>query len=94
MDAGYLGVGNMGQPMAHKLLDAGHSLTIFDISEAAMRAVVETPGSARRLAARLGRFAASVETGMISINHHGLALPEVPFGGVTIRVTSRRAGRR
>jgi succinate-semialdehyde dehydrogenase/glutarate-semialdehyde dehydrogenase len=27
-------------------------------------------------------IATSVETGMISINHHGLALPEVPFGGV------------
>jgi succinate-semialdehyde dehydrogenase / glutarate-semialdehyde dehydrogenase len=27
-------------------------------------------------------IAAQVETGMISINHHGLALPEVPFGGV------------
>jgi succinate-semialdehyde dehydrogenase / glutarate-semialdehyde dehydrogenase len=26
--------------------------------------------------------AAAVETGMMSINHHGLALPEVPFGGV------------
>jgi 3-hydroxyisobutyrate dehydrogenase-like beta-hydroxyacid dehydrogenase len=24
MEAGYLGVGNMGQPMAQKLLDAGH----------------------------------------------------------------------
>jgi len=36
MEAGYLGVGNMGQPMADKLLDAGHTLTIFDINEAAM----------------------------------------------------------
>jgi succinate-semialdehyde dehydrogenase / glutarate-semialdehyde dehydrogenase len=27
-------------------------------------------------------IATQVETGMISINHHGLALPEVPFGGV------------
>ena len=27
-------------------------------------------------------IAAAVETGMMSINHHGLALPEVPFGGV------------
>jgi succinate-semialdehyde dehydrogenase / glutarate-semialdehyde dehydrogenase len=27
-------------------------------------------------------IAASVESGMMSINHHGLALPEVPFGGV------------
>jgi len=25
---------------------------------------------------------AQVESGMVSINHHGLALPEVPFGGV------------
>src|SRR6266849_6628731 len=36
MEAGYLGVGAMGQPMAHKLLDAGHVLTIYDINEAAM----------------------------------------------------------
>jgi succinate-semialdehyde dehydrogenase/glutarate-semialdehyde dehydrogenase len=27
----------------------------------------------------LGR---NIESGMISINHHGLALPELPFGGV------------
>jgi succinate-semialdehyde dehydrogenase/glutarate-semialdehyde dehydrogenase len=25
---------------------------------------------------------AAIESGMVSINHHGLALPEVPFGGV------------
>jgi 3-hydroxyisobutyrate dehydrogenase-like beta-hydroxyacid dehydrogenase len=37
MEAGYLGVGAMGQPMAHKLLDAGHSLWVYDINEAAMR---------------------------------------------------------
>ena len=41
MEAGYLGVGNMGQPMAAKLLDAGHRLTIFDISDAAMRPLLE-----------------------------------------------------
>lgn len=27
-------------------------------------------------------FAAAVESGMVSINHHGLALPELPFGGI------------
>jgi 3-hydroxyisobutyrate dehydrogenase-like beta-hydroxyacid dehydrogenase len=48
MEAGYLGVGNMGQPMAAKLLDAGHSLTIFDISEPAMRPLLER--QARRAA--------------------------------------------
>jgi succinate-semialdehyde dehydrogenase / glutarate-semialdehyde dehydrogenase len=32
-----------------------------------------------RTAAAIG---SAVESGMVSINHHGLALPEVPFGGV------------
>ena len=32
-----------------------------------------------KTAAALG---AQIESGMVSINHHGLALPEVPFGGV------------
>ena len=36
MEAGFLGVGNMGLPMAGKLLDGGHSLTVFDIREQAM----------------------------------------------------------
>ena len=48
MEAGYLGVGAMGQPMAHKLLDAGHGLTIYDINEAAMQPLLER--QARRAA--------------------------------------------
>jgi succinate-semialdehyde dehydrogenase/glutarate-semialdehyde dehydrogenase len=27
-------------------------------------------------------FGTAVESGMVSINHHGLALPELPFGGI------------
>ena len=57
MEAGYLGVGAMGQPMAHKLLDAGHGLTIYDISQAAMRPLLERQarraGSPRDLADRV-----------------------------------------
>jgi 2-hydroxy-3-oxopropionate reductase len=41
MEAGYLGVGAMGQPMAQKLLDAGHRLTIRDINQAAMQPLLE-----------------------------------------------------
>ena len=48
MEAGYLGVGAMGQPMAHKLLDAGHSLAVYDINEAAMQPLLER--QARRAA--------------------------------------------
>jgi len=35
-----------------------------------------------RSARTANAVAAAVEAGMMSINHHGLALPEVPFGGV------------
>jgi 3-hydroxyisobutyrate dehydrogenase-like beta-hydroxyacid dehydrogenase len=33
---GFVGVGNMGGPMAGRLLDAGYGLTIYDIRDAAM----------------------------------------------------------
>lgn len=35
-----------------------------------------------RSGARAARIGAGVEAGMVSINHHGIALPETPFGGV------------
>ena len=33
-------------------------------------------------AATSAALGAAVESGMVSINHHGLALPETPFGGI------------
>jgi len=30
----------------------------------------------------MAAIGADLESGMVSINHHGLALPEVPFGGI------------
>ena len=41
MEAGYLGIGNMGLPMAQRLMDAGHTLTVYDIREAAMQPLLE-----------------------------------------------------
>ncbi len=41
MRIGCLGLGNMGQPMAGKLLDAGHELFVYDISEDAMLPLLE-----------------------------------------------------
>ncbi len=41
MEAGYLGVGSMGQPMASKLLDGGHNLTILDTNPAAMQPLLD-----------------------------------------------------
>jgi 3-hydroxyisobutyrate dehydrogenase-like beta-hydroxyacid dehydrogenase len=37
---GFVGVGRMGGPMASRLLDAGHSLCIFDTSQEALRPLV------------------------------------------------------
>ena len=41
MEAGYLGVGAMGLPMATKLLDGGHRLTVLDINDDAVRPFTE-----------------------------------------------------
>ena len=32
---GFVGVGRMGGPMAHRLLDAGHRLCVYDVSDEA-----------------------------------------------------------
>ena len=40
MRIGFLGVGNMGQPMAGKLLDAGHELWVYDVRMAYCRALL------------------------------------------------------
>ncbi len=41
MHIGFLGLGNMGGPMAHNLLKAGHQVSVFDLSAAAVSALVE-----------------------------------------------------
>ena len=37
---GFIGVGRMGAPMAHRLIDAGYKLTIYDTNDAAMAPLV------------------------------------------------------
>jgi 3-hydroxyisobutyrate dehydrogenase-like beta-hydroxyacid dehydrogenase len=41
MKFGYLGVGNMGLPMAGKLLDGGHEVSVYDVRPEAMRPLLE-----------------------------------------------------
>lgn len=47
----FLGLGNMGGPMAKNLLAAGHSLTVFDLVEAACAAVAAEGASIAESAA-------------------------------------------
>ncbi len=41
MRIGCLGLGNMGQPMASKLLDGGHELWVYDVRDEAMLPLLE-----------------------------------------------------
>ena len=41
MRIGFIGVGNMGGPIATHLISAGHELLVFDLNEDAMRPLVE-----------------------------------------------------
>ena len=64
MHVGFIGVGKMGGPMAGRLLDAGHTLTLFDRSEAAMRPLVQRGA---RTAGSASAVAADVETVLVSL---------------------------
>lgn len=46
MDLGFVGLGNMGGPMAANLVRAGHRLTVFDLSPAALDALVSAGAKA------------------------------------------------
>lgn len=55
---GFVGLGVMGRPMALRLVQAGHAVTVFDIAEAAVqRFVAEAPGASA--AASLAGLAAA-----------------------------------
>jgi 3-hydroxyisobutyrate dehydrogenase-like beta-hydroxyacid dehydrogenase len=64
MRIGYLGVGNMGQPMAGKLLDAGHEVWVYDVREEALQPLLER--QARR-AASPKALADACETIVVSL---------------------------
>lgn len=54
MHIGFLGLGNMGGPMARNLLKAGHQVTAFDLSKPALAGLVE---AGAREAASVGAVA-------------------------------------
>ena len=46
MKIAFIGLGNMGAPMARNLLKAGHALTVFDLNTQAVGALVEAGAAA------------------------------------------------
>ena len=53
-ELGFVGVGRMGGPMAGRLLDAGHSLVVYDTSPAAIAPLVAR-GAKSVSSAEIGR---------------------------------------
>lgn len=61
---GFIGLGNMGRPMAWRLLDAGHTLTVYDLREDAMKPFV---ARGARAAASPAAVASAAETVLVSL---------------------------
>ena len=51
MKIGFIGVGNMGGPMARNLIAAGHDLTVFDLAEDSVKALEKAGATAAASAA-------------------------------------------
>ena len=88
MDIGFIGLGNMGYPMARRLVEAGHKLTVFDTRKEAMARLTALGAQAATSAKDV---ADKVETVMVS-----LPTPDIVFkvatgaGGVAEGKMARR----
>jgi 3-hydroxyisobutyrate dehydrogenase-like beta-hydroxyacid dehydrogenase len=63
-ELGFIGLGNMGGPMAGRLLDAGYGLVVFDSREDAVRTFLARGARAARSAAEV---ASQVDTVLVSL---------------------------
>ncbi|MBI3514094.1 MAG: NAD(P)-binding domain-containing protein, partial [Proteobacteria bacterium] len=73
---GFIGLGNMGRPMARNLLKAGHTLKVFDVVPAAVAALTEAGASA---APSVGDAVAGVEV-VVTMLPAGPEVRTVYFG--------------
>ena len=64
MDIGFIGLGNMGQPMARRLIEAGHTLVVYDTRNDAVAPLV---AMGAKLASSPQDVADRVETVMASL---------------------------
>ncbi|AOE86685.1 3-hydroxyisobutyrate dehydrogenase [Pseudomonas sp. BN417] len=70
MHIGFLGLGNMGGPMARNLLKAGHTLTVFDPSPLATAALVELGARVASSPAEVARGGAAAIITMLPTAAH------------------------
>lgn len=70
MHIGFIGLGNMGAPMARNLLKAGHRLTVFDLSEAAVAGLAEASATPAASPAAVARTDAELVITMLPASAH------------------------
>ena len=87
MRIGCLGLGNMGQPMAGKLLDGGRELWVYDVREEAMLPLLERQArrttSPRELADACDTVIVSLPT--LEIFRHALSGPDGLLAGKALK---------
>src|SRR5690606_25640267 len=87
MRLGFAGLGNMGRPMARRLLDAGHEIVAFDVDRNALDAIVADGAAA---AASLEDLAEQVEIICVSLPTPDVVekvlLGEHGLGGGKVRI--------
>ena len=87
MRIGCLGLGNMGQPMAGKLLDVGHELWIYDVREDAMLPLLERQArratSAKQLADTCDTVIVSLPT--LEVFRRALSGPDGLLAGKALK---------
>jgi len=64
MNLGFIGLGAMGVPMAERLLDAGHSLTVYDVNPAGIQALAARGVKVAKTVREVGD---AVETVLLSL---------------------------
>ncbi len=87
MRIGYLGIGNMGRPMAERLLDAGHEVWVHDVREEALRPLLERQARAAESAKALGDACDTVVVSLptLAIFRQALSGPDGLLAGKTLR---------
>lgn len=89
MKIGFIGIGNMGGPMARNLIAAGHDVTVFDLSEDHVASLVNAgatgAGSARTAVSGVDVVITMLPAGPHVLNvYEGTILGSAPAGALLI----------
>ncbi len=68
MDIGFIGLGKMGYPMCRRLLEAGHTLIVFDVNRQAIERLVKLGAQAAKSAADVANRAETVLASLPSLD--------------------------